>query len=129
MEKIDGPRIELRPSTTAMISSAMRWANCAGPLPREGFLLAASMIHIVAVRRRCRRASGVGICRAMPPPAAPRRERIRKSGATESMATVRYRIGSNGRRSAGGEPVMSGRDGLVAGAGEARRWLSTRDMF
>lgn len=62
----------LLPSTTATISSATRVASMPRPEPLLLRLLAASRIHWNAWRRRCRRPSGTGICRATPPPAAPR---------------------------------------------------------
>lgn len=80
---------ELRPSMMATISSATRRANMSRPLPRDLRLEAASRIHSKAVRRRWRRPNGTGICKATPPPAAPRCERIRMRGAMLSTASVR----------------------------------------
>lgn len=79
----------LRPSTIDTSSSATFRAKPPRPLPRVGFLLAASRIHMTACRRRCRSANGIGICNAAPPPAMPFCDRIRRSGATESIAKVR----------------------------------------
>ena len=79
----------LLPSTIAMSSSATFSANISLPLPRVFRLLAASSIHCIACRRLCRRYIGMGIWRATPPPAAPFCDRIRRRGATESIASVR----------------------------------------
>jgi hypothetical protein len=121
--------VELLPSTMLISSCANFCANCPRPLPREGFLLITSRIHTTACRLRCLRPSGTGICSAAPPPAAPFSARIRTSGATESMATVRYVIGSSGSWEAGGEPGISGRAALGTGGGAVRRWLRMNDMF
>ena len=120
---------ELRPSTTEISSSAKRCANCPLPLPRECFLFDASRIHWTACRRRCLTPSGTGRGSAAPPPAAPFRARMRSKGATESMATVRYWMGSSGRWLAGGEPGTRGRAGFGTGGGAVRRWFRMKDMF
>lgn len=120
---------ELFPSTTLISSSATLCANWPLPLPRDLFFCAAASIHITACRRRCRTPSGTGICREAPPPAAPFCDLIRRSGATESMAMVRYETGFRGRCDAGGAPGISGCAGLGTGGGAVRRWFSMKDMF
>ena len=75
----------------------------------------------MACRLLCLTPNGTGNCKATPPPAAPRCERIRSSGATESIASVRYSVGFKGRCEAGGEPGKSGCFGLMAGVGAVRR--------
>lgn len=79
----------LLPSTIEISSSATLCANIVLPLPFDRLLLAASSIHMTAVRRLWRRFKGMGICKATPPPAAPLCDRIRSRGATESIARVR----------------------------------------
>ncbi len=79
----------LLPSTMETSSSATFWANWPLPLPLVLRLLAASSIHWTACRRRCLIPIGTGICNAIPPPAAPFCDLIRRRGATESIASVR----------------------------------------
>ena len=72
---------------------------------------------------------GTGICSATPPPAAPLCERIRKRGATESIASVMYKIGFKGSWEAGGAPGTKGRSGLTVGGDAVRKWLSIMAAF
>lgn len=119
----------LLPSTTAISSSATFCANPPLPLPLLRRLLAASRIHCTACRRRCLEPRGTGICKATPPPAAPFWDRIRRRGATESIASVRYRIGLRGRWDAGGAPGSKGRLGLTAGGEAVRRCVRIIAIF
>lgn len=82
-----------------------------------------------ACRRRCFIVRGTGICSAVPPPAAPLIARIRKSGATESIASVMYKIGFKGSWDAGGAPGIKGRFGLIVGGEAVRKWLSIMAVF
>jgi hypothetical protein len=122
-------QVVLRPSTTAINSWAMRCARL--PLPLPTFLLfeALPMIHWRAARRRCLWPSGTGIWSATPPPAAPLWLRMRIRGATESMASVRYRTGLRGRCDGGGAPGRRGFAGLMVGMGDVRRCWRMRAMF
>ena len=107
----------------------MRCANIPLPLPRFRLLLAASRIHMTAVRLRCRSPRGDGTCNATPPPAAPLMERIFSNGATESIASVKYSAGFRGRCVGGGAPGRSGLVGLMTGGGEVLRCSSINPIF
>ena len=84
---------------------------------------------MVAVLLRCRKFSGIGICNATPPPAAPFCERIRRRGATESIASVRYSIGLRGRWLVGGAPGIRGCLGSVLGGDAVRNRSSIIAIF
>src|SRR3569833_2716009 len=116
------------PSATAMTSWATRAGNMRRPLPRMGRFSTATRIHWKAMRRRWRARSGIGTGRVRPPPAMPDSWRMRNSGATESMASVRYCAGWSGRSDGDGEPGSKGHAGLVCGGGDVRRWFRTMVM-
>ena len=125
----------LLPDATAMISLATRSLR----LTSVRFSLP-SMIHLMAVRRRCLMRNGTGIGSDCPPPSTPRCWRILTRGATESTTEVRYWMGDMERlaRGTAGAVVWvvlieaserRGRALFMAGGGAVRRLLRMWSMF